>query len=403
VLIYDGVRHGLHLSPRTDYLFMDIGGGSVEFVVGDRRYPKLIRSLNLGGARLLEHLQPQDPMTRQDIIQAETYLAEQLDPLMQEVRSFGIKQLIGSSGTFETLGTVIAHQSGNRLMADMVNAYQFSVPDFLRLHQDMIRLDRTARLALPGMDPVRVEMINMGSLLVQHVVQSLGIETITVSTFALKEGILFNFIAERTSQQVQDPQQMNVRSSAVEALAEKYKYDAAHARQTSQLALQLFDQLAGLHHYSTEERELLHYAALLHDIGHFVDRSGHHKHGQYIIMNSKLPGFSSDELLLMANMVRYHRRSIPSYEHMHYNLLYKEDKQKVMVLGGMLRLAVNLDRAHRGLVQRLELRLSPSKLSITVYSPQDVELEIRHAREATDMLQQALDRKIELQAQLLTA
>lgn len=400
VLIYEGVRHGVQLPAGQDCLFMDIGGGSVEFVVGDRRYPKLVRSLNLGGARLLEHLQPHDPMTADDIARAEQYLAEQLDPLLDEIASFGITQMVGSSGSFETLGTLVAGMRGQYLNSDSVNAYQFSVADYLRLHHSMLPLERKDRLALPGMDPVRVDMIGVGSLMVKYVVERLGIQSVLVSTFALKEGILFNFLAERHETPLHTPSEVSVRSSAVLALAERYKYDPVHARQTVVLAHQLFDQLASLHHYGTEERELLEYAALLHDIGHFIDRSGHHKHSQYIVLNTPLPGFSSDELLLLSNLVRYHRKSMPSPEHLHFNLLYKEDKQKVMILGGILRIAVNLDRAHRALVQRVEVNPTGRKLEITAYAPEDIELEVVAARTATDMLQHALERKVDIHMQV---
>lgn len=398
VLIYEGAKNGLQLPAQENLLFMDIGGGSVEFIVGDRKHPKLIRSLNIGGSRLLELLRPQDPMTPQDIARAQAYIADQLAPLLLEIQHFAVRRIVGSSGSFETLGTLVAAAEGKTLLADMVNAYQFSTDAFRQVYNRIISTNQKERKAMPGMDPMRVEMINMGCLLVKHVVEALHIQSILVSSFALKEGILFTWMSERHAQTGLSALEINVRERAVVALAEKYQYDATHARQVSSLALSLFDQLAGLHHLGPDERELLHYAALLHDIGHFVDRSGHHKHSQYLVMNSKLPGFNSDELLLLGNLVRYHRKSLPSFEHMHYNTLYKEDQHKVMVLGGLLRLAVNLDKAHRTIVRTVTLAVKPRTLELTVHATDEIDIELAAAKEATAMLEQAFGRKISLRA-----
>ncbi|MBX3101613.1 MAG: Ppx/GppA family phosphatase [Bacteroidetes bacterium] len=400
VLIYEGAKNGIQLPGQENVLFVDIGGGSVEFIVGDRKHPKLIRSLNIGGSRLLELLRPHDPMTPEDIARAQAYIADQLEPLLMEIQHFAIRRIVGSSGSFETLGTLVAAAEGKTLTADMVNAYQFGTEAFQQVYTQLIPTSAKERKAMPGMDASRVEMINMGCILVKYLVDHLKIQSILVSSFALKEGILFTWMSEKHAANAHSTLEINVRERAIVALAEKYQYDAPHARQVSALALSLFDQLAGLHHMGADERELLHYAAVLHDIGHFVDRSGHHKHGQYLVMNSRLPGFNSDELMLLGNLIRYHRKSLPSFEHMHYNSLYKEDKHKVMVLGGLLRLAVNLDKAHRALVTRLEVAVKPRAIDVLIKATDEIDIELAAARESTAMLEQAFERKMTLRCQV---
>lgn len=389
LFIYKGVRGGVQFPFDEDVLIMDIGGGSVEFIVGDQTQPKLLRSLRLGAARLWESTNPSDPIGKKELEHLRKQIEHQADGLMEEIRDFKIKRIIGSSGSFETMGALIAYDNGDLLSMENVNGYRFDKKKFRKIHQRLLENTRAQRLAMGGMEPARVDMMVMSSVLMEYVMDKLKLDNVTVSGYALKEGILYDYL-ENTRDRHHTASERTVREKAVRAYARRFEYAERHCDQVVRLALQLYDQLQSYHGFGEEERELLTYACLLHDIGHFVNRSGHHKHGQYIVMNSGLQGFSTNELLVLGNIVRYHRRSLPSREHFHFNMLYKEHKEVVRKLAGMLRIADNLDRGHRNQVRDLKVKMDANgKMVIVVMANDSIEVELQSARMETELLQDA--------------
>ncbi len=392
--IYQGVRFGLNLPIDEDVLMVDIGGGSVEFIVGNRLGAKLLRSVNVGASRLMQQIRPSDPITPEELKRTEAYLSEKLGPLLEELKEFQLQTLIGSSGTFDTLGTIAASDADDARTLAGINGYTFDQRRLKKVYKRIVAANRNQRLALPGMEAYRVDLIVMGATLVNFIVESLSISRITVSSYSLKEGMLAAYIEKQLNRPHHSRDEVGQREKAVRALAEKFNYAKEHVDLVSKLALKLFDATQSVHGYGPDERELLHYAALLHDVGHFINRSGHHKHSQYIIQNSAVPGFSTDELLMIANIARYHRKSLPSPEHLHFNLLFKEHKEKVKKLAGILRLAVNLDRGYRGVVKDLELTVQARQFTLLVHATDNADLEIEAARAAAELFEIAFDSKL---------
>jgi exopolyphosphatase/guanosine-5'-triphosphate,3'-diphosphate pyrophosphatase len=136
-----------------------------------------------------------------------------------------------------------------------------------------------------------------------------------------------------------------VRASA-EALGEKYRYDAPHARHVAQLATRLFDELREEHGLRARDRLLLEVAGLLHDIGVFVSLRAHHKHSQYLLAANEIFGLAVDDMALVSNIARYHRRGLPQKSHLPYMALDREDRVRVNKLSALLRVANALDAEH---------------------------------------------------------
>ncbi|MEM6263266.1 MAG: Ppx/GppA phosphatase family protein [Bacteroidota bacterium] len=399
-LIHEGVKNGVRLPQNQANLLLDIGGGSVEFIVSENGEPLLLRSLNIGAARLMEAINPSDPMKEKEMKKLEVLLHKELGSLVKELREFNLQLLVGSSGTFETLATLIAYQKKDRLSASNLNGYKFSRGEFNSIFAKLINTTRAKRLKMQGMDSIRVDMILMGGAICSYLFAELNLDQCMVSDFALKEGMLYRFIRNRHSRvkQFLGEADRNLRAKAVQNLAKHYEFDPRHGLKVSELSSSLFDQLAGMHQLGADEKEILQYAAILHDIGKFINPSAHHKHGQYIIMNSNLSGFSTNELVLLANVVRYHRKSMPKRDHFHYNILSDERKRIVSILAGILRIADNLDRGHRNLVKGVKLDLSLANIiHLTVQSAEDVEMEVDAARAMRDLLEIALNRTIRIE------
>jgi exopolyphosphatase / guanosine-5'-triphosphate,3'-diphosphate pyrophosphatase len=187
--IYYGVKAALSLGKQPS-LIMDIGGGSVEFIIGNEEGVFWKRSFEIGAQRLLDLFMPADPIPAQSVNQLNTYLEEKLAPLAEAVKQHQPKVLIGSSGTFDTL--IDMHHLHNGLPAPQDDLTEFSLPidSFFRMHQQLITLNQLERLAIPGMLEMRVDMIVVASCLIQFVLRCFAIPTIRVSTYALKEGVL---------------------------------------------------------------------------------------------------------------------------------------------------------------------------------------------------------------------
>ena len=148
---------------------------------------------------------------------------------------------------------------------------------------------------------------------------------------------------------------MNSRLAQAEALLTALDWDVAHGRQVRDLALQLFDQLTGLHQLGATERDLLEAGALLHDIGWTVSHNKHHKHAYRLICDNhrQLPGFTATEIALIANIARYHRKALPALKHEPFAALAEADREIVRKLAALLRVADGLDRPHQQEVRQL--------------------------------------------------
>jgi exopolyphosphatase / guanosine-5'-triphosphate,3'-diphosphate pyrophosphatase len=395
-LIYEGIKYGVSLPVHQDVLIVDIGGGSVEFIVGNRLHSKLLRSVNIGAARLREIFQPADPLLESQEQAIEQLLDQELSTLIEEIRDFDVHTLVGSSGTFETLGMMLVHDANEKILLDNLNGYKFDNKRFRKLYKRIVTSTREERTAIRGMDLMRVDMIVLGSIIVRYILDKLPIQEIVVSTFALKEGILVNYLNEQRDSQRPEVLDYNQRKQSVNSLALKFGCNPEKGHYVAGLALSLFDQTKFIHQLGALERELLEYATRLVDVGHFIHRSGHHKHGQYIIQNSGMPGFSGKELILLGNIVRYHRKSLPSEEHWHFNVLYKEDKSVVNKLGALIRLAVNLNRAQRQIVETVLLSFSPGLAIMEIHASQPARIEVEAVVDAKALFEKAFDLRLEV-------
>lgn len=401
-IIFEGVRNGVQIPFEERALVMDIGGGSVEFIVAHEGRAEFLRSINLGGARLLDKIKPSNPITPKEIANSYTLLEKELSALIEELKEFELTILIGSSGTFESLAALAAYFRKDKVAMMNINGYLFEKKDFDTVYNKLLTSTRQERMKIEGMDTNRVDMIVLGACMVNFVLQELSLNQIMVSTHALKEGILHRYMRDKKMRLTKfiGPSDRSLRVKAVQALAIKFQYEQEHVLKVSELASMIFDLLEPYHHYGAAEKELLQYAAILHDIGKFVQVSGHHKHSQYIVANSNLSGFNTTELLVLSNIVRYHRRAMPKIEHQPYAILLPKDKKLVQILAGILRIADNLDRGHRNYVTGLKINVTAEKILILIQALNNIDMEIKFALENSDLLEEVMARKIEIRQEV---
>lgn len=189
--IYYGVKAALGLGHDKN-LIVDIGGGSVEFIIGDQDHVDWKQSFEIGAQRLLEKFQKHDPITAEEIKLLDAYFDEQLRPLFAAIEMYKPTILVGSSGTFDTLSDIFCISHDIHKTIEEVET-PLTIEGFYDIYNQLIHLDRAGRMEIPGMIEMRVDMIVVACCLVRYLIDHYKFQRIRVSTYSLKEGVLARF------------------------------------------------------------------------------------------------------------------------------------------------------------------------------------------------------------------
>jgi exopolyphosphatase/guanosine-5'-triphosphate,3'-diphosphate pyrophosphatase len=386
-LIYLAALHSIHLEGRRT-LVIDIGGGSVELALGMGEQLEHAVSEKIGVLRMTERFVKSDPLSARDEARLVQHLESALEPYIDRFRD-RFEVAVGTSGTILALGSLaLQRQEG----APPEGLHHAAVPaDALRsLRRWLVSTDVRARLKATGLDEARADIIVAGSVILDTVVQRLGVRQVVLSEWALREGILLDYIHGHPRSLARAEAYPDVRRRSVVGLGERCQYDAPHARQVSTLALSLFDATRKRHGLGDGERSLLEYAALLHDIGHHISYPGHHKHTYYLVKNGDLRGFTPREVEVLANVARHHRRGHPRKKNPAFAALSRSERQAVRVLAGLLRVADALDRSHRQVVRALHVTERGDTLRLHIHVAGDCALELWGAPRRAALLEEVL-------------
>lgn len=188
-LIYEGVKQALDLGSEPS-LIMDIGGGSVEFIIANATRIYWKQSFEIGGQRLLEKFMKSDPISQSSVSRLHTYFQENLLPLANAIHQYAPNTLVGSSGSFDTLVDIDYMHRFNHLPEASQTGFDLEISEFQRAYQLFVNQNRAERMNIPGMIELRVDMIVVGVILIDYILKTFNINQIKCSTYALKEGIL---------------------------------------------------------------------------------------------------------------------------------------------------------------------------------------------------------------------
>lgn len=373
-LIGLAVQHGVEM-PASPSMIMDLGGGSVEYIIANKEKFFHLSSKKLGVARMTSRFVDNDPISKQEIQKLVDHYQSNLTDVAQSFASHRASMLIGSSGTMENIALMIAYRN-NKTPNLSVNELEFTAREFFDLYDDVIGMNYNERSQLKGLDEKRISLLPAGLVLVNYVLKTFGIKRIKMSSQALREGIILRYIKQEMTYLKETEFIESPRRRSVMELVHKCNWHEQHSRHVAKLALQLFDNFREELSLEETDRELLEYACFMHDIGYHISHRKHHKHALYIIRNSDLKGFKENEIEIMANVSRYHRRSTPKSRHKHYDKLPKEEKKRVKKLSAILRIADGLDRSHYQNVRGLEIEKTADQVIIHIKTESDPQLEI---------------------------
>src|SRR5947209_4116816 len=394
-LIFGAVRASVLLAPAPALCF-DLGGGSLEVMVGDRAALLWSTSLKLGVARLTAELVENDPPSADDQRRLRDRLMHTLAPVADVAADLGPKMAVGTSGTFCDLARMVA-ATRNGGAPVSVNQLCINRQDFLAVHEEILTRTTDERLRMSGLDARRVDLIPAGSMVLATAMQIFGFDEFVVSEWALREGIVLDAIGHHDPADWTDEPRALKRASVL-SLARRCGWDEAHGTQVAQLAGDLFDRTIPLHRLSEVDRELLEYAGLLHDIGEHVSTSSHHKHTAYLIQHGRLRGFDPEEVLALAALARYHRNAEPKPSHEPFASLPPERQERVTKLAALLRLADGLDRGHQGGGGGIDVEIGSDRVRVDVHARGEVDLELWGARRKRALFERVFERRVEVVA-----
>jgi exopolyphosphatase/guanosine-5'-triphosphate,3'-diphosphate pyrophosphatase len=388
-LIHQAALYAVGGGP-TPAVVIDVGGGSTEITLGTAARMQIGRSFKLGAIRLTERYAKSDPLNEADEARMARHIRRETAVFFRQLRKRRFDRVIGCSGTILALGTLAAGRPGS---SDVRNL-RVDARNIHRLRKALVAQSLQERLATAGLEPRRADLASAGVVLLDTLVDALGAEEITLCDFALREGLVLDYIQKNAAHIRKVDRYPDVRRRSVIELAERCNYLPDHARQIVKLARAFFDATREVHQLGDREREWLEYAALLHDIGVHISYDRHHKHSYYLIKHGDLRGFEPAEIEIIALVARYHRQGRPKKSHGEFAELSRQARRTVRLLAAILRLAEGLDRSHAQVISRLTVRRDGDSLIVRLHSAADAELELwaadRHAAELADELHSSL-------------
>ncbi len=347
-------------------MLIDIGGGSAEITLTADGQIISTESYKMGTVRLLQLLGGKKQGEKQFNQLVREYVDATQKRMKKELGKEKIDLCVGTGGNIEALGEL------RRQLFDK-DRTELTIEELDQLVKKLVSMTYEERVQQLLLRPDRADVIVPASIVLQKVTKQAGVDEIKIPAVGLKDGVLLDMVEElygekRTSSRTQ------VITSALQ-LGRKYMFDEQHGLAVAQYATQLFDETRSLHNLSIEYRLLLEVAALLHDIGHYVNMMGHHKHTQYLIMASPLIGLGKEQTALIANIARYHRKSDPKPQHEAYRVLSTKDRVIVSKLAAILRLADAMDNEHASRVSSFTVEYKKPKFIMKLTGEGDLLLE----------------------------
>lgn len=381
-LIYAGARD--FVPPTLRRLgVIDIGGGSVEIVLGEGAEVRTVRSLRLGVLRLAQRFPEHKG---RDLKRMEKVIRKELRAAARDIASAAPDAVLGTSGTILALASLLGVREEARpirlgTLEALAKKLCSSSPKSLR--------------ELPAVGKGRADTIGPGALVLKVFMEEAGLDEVIPCERALRDGVVADY-AMRSGARLsdQDEEILDPRRRSVHFLARRLGALDLHARHTARLSLRLFDELAPLHRLDAADRELLEYAALLHDAGYWISAQKHHKHAYYLIRQAPLEGFSRDEVRIIALTARYHRGVAPKGRHDAFGELSKKQRRRVRALSSILRIADGLDRSHAGLVEEMDVNLNGKVVTLGLTARGDLELELYAAERRAELFRSLYERDL---------
>jgi exopolyphosphatase/guanosine-5'-triphosphate,3'-diphosphate pyrophosphatase len=389
------IHLGLVSSPRIDRataLMIDLGGGSCELTVSQGGHIRDAVSLPLGAVRLTDEFLRHDPTRKGELKRLRGFVAREVGRIADRIAAARVKNVIATSGTAAALAAVATHlrSGGNRSRTAVSRA------EMTRIAKRLARLPVAERRKIEGIGPRRAEIIVAGAQVYHELLERLRLKGFRYSSLGLRDGILAQMAADYDRSTRSGRQIESERWESTLKAVDHYRVDRKHALDVRESAMLLFTALRTVHRLPPEYREWISAAAMLYEVGDYVNRNGRHRHAHYIISNSEILGYTPQQRRVIAAVARYLGNSRPTTDDGPMKIVEPADRDNVQKAILLLRLAraLNLGRSRAVQKVRVGLRSVEVKLTLVPRRRMGVDLELWAIEKECDYFREVFGREL---------
>jgi exopolyphosphatase/guanosine-5'-triphosphate,3'-diphosphate pyrophosphatase len=418
VLGLDGAGPAAEYKPAGSVLLVDLGGGSCEITLSERKHIRETVSLPLGAVRLTEEFLPADPPPAEGLARMRQFIARELRLALRRIHPEKVSLVIATSGTAAALSDAFAAMakggggktgksagrsagragralSASRARSGLQTAGIVPTREVRKMADRLARLPLGGREAMEGIGPRRAEIIVPGALVFAELLESFGLAGFRYSPLGLRDGILAQMLAVEDARAAAHREFERERWESVLATARRYGVDPRQAEPVRVHALQLYRELQALHQLPPEYESWLAAAAVLRDTGKFINHQGHHRHTQYIVSSSDIYGCTQLQRTLISAIARYMGKSRPQPGDRALRNIPAGEHQNVHRAVVLLRLAVALNQDRASDVLRFAARAYPKRVYLEVQPGRTgAELELWSLRKEADYFREVFGREL---------
>jgi exopolyphosphatase / guanosine-5'-triphosphate,3'-diphosphate pyrophosphatase len=343
-------------------VLVDVGGGSCEITLSEHKRMHETISLPLGAVRLTQEFVRSEVPGKDEVRRLRQFIDRELRKARRRIHPDGVRLVIGTSGTAAALFD--AGRAWTKRRGDKGSGAKDLIPTgtVRRLTSKLTKMKMGERSAVPGIGPKRSEIIVAGAHVFAEILEAFALPGFRYSPMGLRDGILAQMLAEQDSRASFHQEFERERWQAVEETCRRYGTDPRQAEPVRQHAAQMFRDLAGVHELPPEYQTWVEAAAMLRDIGKFLNHQGYHRHAQYIIANSELYGFTPQQRVVTSAIARYLGKSRPAPEGRTMRQVPPEEYEHVRRAVVLLRLAVALNQDRASDVLKVRVRVYPKRV-----------------------------------------
>jgi exopolyphosphatase/guanosine-5'-triphosphate,3'-diphosphate pyrophosphatase len=357
-LIHLGVIANMR-TPPSRLLLIDLGGGSCELTFSEKGHIKELVTLPVGAVRLTQEFIHHDPPNKDELKRLHGFIVQEVAHVSRQIMRADVRSVIATSGTAAAL-------AGAAQSLKLRRGSDVSQPVAAKLAKRLAKLTARQRAAIKGINPKRAQIIVAGAAVYAQVLHACGLKGFRYSPLGLRDGILAQMAAEYDEHTRSHRQLESDREDVLLKTARRYRVDLANAMQIRKLALQLFDQTRRIHGLDDDCREWIAAAAMLYEVGMYVNPVGLHRHAYYVISRSELFGFTPLQRTIIATVARFQGNSKPQLRDRLIKLLPAQMRSDVIKATAILRVARALNQGRRSAVQSLRASGRNGEVTIAV-------------------------------------
>ncbi len=370
-LIHLGLTSQLRIG-KAPVLLADLGGGSCELTISVAGHIRDTVSLPLGAVRLTNEFLRHDPPRKSELERLRGFIDREIDRIAPRIAHAHIQSVIATSGTAASLAAVCQAISHNEGVSSVTRA------QMRRVFKRISKASLEQRRRMPGIGPRRAEIIVAGASVYTELVERCQLRGFRYSPLGLRDGLLAQIAAEQDRSAPSSKQIESERWDSIQASVDHYRVDMKHALDVRSFALTLFESLKSVHRLPPEYEEWLSAAAMLYEVGEYVNRSGRHRHTHYIISHSEILGYTPEQRRVIAAIARYLGKSRPSPQDGPIKILAPVDREHVPKASLLLRLARALNLGRSRSVKSVRVRVRDANIELEICARRGTAVDLEH-------------------------